>query len=515
MDECQPYSLTAPEYVGPDPGVDEDLTPESLVVRREVFFREGSPFAPVNTEDIVGIDRVLEDLDEVVHWLQNPERYAELNARCEPGIILAGPPGTGKTMTARWIATESKAHFINMREWPRTKLEMTAEDIAALYECARAFCRETGKPVILFCDEFEGYARARFSDGITPTQTGLIEQFLEELSGIKGNNYGLLTVGCTNHLENIDSALKRDGRMGLHYYFSAPDRPGKSLLLQHYLKEYNVGDIDYDNLSYFFESDDHAAVIEEACMKAWRNACRHAIKAGTKLPVLGEQDLIKVFIRHLVGPPPTFMDRSADDILQTAIHEVGHALAALLNDIPLRLITVQAGKMSLGRTIFAGVREHVATVGELRAHIRLMYGSIAAEKLCGIEDHVGPNGDRTSATALAHQLVDDMAEGGNTGLVSFKSLGGGRNNLGAGIGQAVSHRLLDGADEDVQKILITEYIASVRDMRGIGANEDESRGIVETLAKILVERVTMTGPEFRAEVDKLGVRLVRSQPDVY
>lgn len=136
----------------PSPAEDQ---PASLEERCRALFREGSPYAPVERSEIVGIDHVLARVDEVLHTLVHAERYAQAGARLEPGVLFAGPPGTGKTLAARYLATASGALFVDARTFPLSREERRSADVRALFRHAREARSEQGRPVILFWDELD------------------------------------------------------------------------------------------------------------------------------------------------------------------------------------------------------------------------------------------------------------------------------------------------------------------------------------------------------------------------
>src|SRR5262249_28825303 len=128
---------------------------------RSKEFETGSSFAPVERGQIVGIDSLVEQLEEVIVWLRNPDWFVNQNARLEPGLLFSGVPGTGKTLLARYLASCSNALFISVRSWPVSGDMVTAADVADLFRRARAFYAEQKRPVLIFWDEFEIYARKR------------------------------------------------------------------------------------------------------------------------------------------------------------------------------------------------------------------------------------------------------------------------------------------------------------------------------------------------------------------
>lgn len=461
---------------------------------RHHLFRTGSSFKPTSREEIVGIENVLQEIDGITHWLRHSETYSAIGARLEPGVIFSGSPGTGKTLLARYVATESEAFFVNVRDFPHNGSFLHDSDIAALFSLSRSTFKRTNKPIILFWDEFEGAARERGRDNITPDQAAAISQLTAELDGIHGKNEGVLLIGCTNYDYQIDQALLRPGRMGIQIEFNAPDREGKEKLLNYYLQKVNTrGAINLEILSYFFDDDDTAATIEEAVNEGWRIAIMNRIKSGKMVErdsiYLTENDLIEVFLNRLIGPPPTFISLDSANLFDLAVHECGHALAALVWGIPLRLITVRPGKKALGRTFTAKINHSFGKIDEQRAQLRIGVGGIVAEDVTGIGRSIGSTGDTSAITNIASQLVDIHGEGKLGGLLNVAGF-----TERWDISPRISSYLLEQKDRDMMR----ELELAEQDVRiafeGIGA-----LAIME-IAETLSKTQTMTGEQFTALV---------------
>lgn len=463
--------------------------PEDKLERlRAELFENGSEFLLTKRSDIVGVDQVLTEIDDVIHWVKHHRDYQKYESRLEPGIVFEGKPGTGKTLVSRYIASESDALFINVRDWPHNGSLLTDNDIAELFKTARETYTKTDRPIILFWDEFEANACERAN--AAPEQQAAVSQLTAELDGIHGKNQGLLLIGCTNYVHAIDQALMRSGRMGLHIEFQAPDRAGKCAILGHYLDGTQTkGKIDVETLSYFFDGDATAADIEEACVEAWRYAVRRTIKGESNKPALSQIDLMEVFVKRLVGPPTMFINLELEKRARVAVHEVGHAIMALVYGIPLRLITVQPGKKSLGRVIYAEIEEHIGTLDEYVDRVRISLGSIAAENVANIPAGVGTSGDIEQATSLAHHLVDVLNYGNN--IVNLVQLGEARGAHSMEPPRPnVSERTIEAADQDINTLLSRVQGEALATMKMIGSEK------LWAISNEVNNRVTMTGTEF-------------------
>lgn len=455
-------------------------------LRRELF-RTGSAFKPTSRDEIVGIDNVLGEIDEIIHWLRHADQYSEHDSRLQPGVVFSGKPGTGKTLVSRWIATASGALFINVRDFVHRGALFTDADIRELFKLARQTHEDTGKPVVLFWDEFESCAVER-SDG-TPEQQSVVSQLTAELDGIHGKNQGILLIGCTNYFTSIDSALTRRGRMGVHIEFHSPDRAGKEKILAFYLGKMNTTpDIEIDTLSYFFPKHNTAADIEEACVEAWRHAVRRAIDSGGN-PCLAQDDLVQVFIKQLVGPPTTFT-LPEDERMPIAIHESGHAIVALTYGVPLRLITVQPGKKSLGRVMVDDLKEYIGTVPETINYMKMTLGGMAAEHTAGLPPMTGAGGDILRVNETAEYLVTQLAAGKRTNLLNVSALT--RQCGYYPIAPQISENVVADLDYDVR------YLLTNVEEDAYWATERVGRENLYKIAETVNERVTMTGTQFRA-----------------
>jgi cell division protease FtsH len=464
-----------------------ELSENDMEAKRQDLFANGSEFLKTAKSDIVGIDNVLNEIDDVIHWLVHAPIYQEHKSRLEPGIVFEGDPGTGKTLVSRYIASESNALFVNVRDWPHNGAFLSDQDVSKLFALARATYAVNGQPIVLFWDEFEGNAMERAN--ATPEQASAVAQLTAELDGVHGKNEGVLLIGCTNYIHAIDHALLRSGRMGLHIEFHAPDREGKGQLLDHYLGKITTeGVIDIETLSYFFDTGATAADIEEACVEAWRYAVRRSIEEGRSV-ALSQVDLMKVFVKRLVGPPTAFVNLSHKERRIVALHETGHALTALIYDVPVRLITVQPGQRTLGRVITAEINDYVGTQKDFLNHMRVSGGSIAAEGVAGLDATIGSVGDISQVMEYAHRLTDVLNFNGST----FNPVALSESRNGAMMEQmapSVADDTIREYDEKVKSLVKEVEHELARTMNKVGDNA------LWALADCVNDRVTLTGQEF-------------------
>lgn len=456
---------------------------------RDQLFAEGSAFKRTVREEIVGIDNILGEIDEIIHWLRHSDVYGRFGSRLQPGVIFSGCPGTGKTLVSRWIASASDALFVNVRDFFHKGALFTDRDIQDLFHRARATYAQSKRPIVLFWDEFENAARERGDGATTPEQRSTVSQLTAELDGIHGKNEGILLIGCTNYSATIDEALKRRGRMGLEIDFYAPNRAGKELILSHYLSRMTTSKaIDVHTLSFFFTKENTAADIEEACVEAWRNGVRRFIEQPSLgEPTLNQDDLIKVFIKQLVGPPTTFTLAKAER-LPIAIHECGHAIVALTYSVPLRLVTVQPGKKALGRVMTADPQEYIGSTDDTLNRMRVGFGGIAAERTAQIPAITGAAGDIKNVNLNADHLVTALGTGTRTGMFSMTSLE--RRVEYSTLNPQISGGVLERADADVKDLLL------LVEKDACFATDRVGKANLLKIATEVDKRVTLTGIQF-------------------
>ena len=477
--------------------VDVRTSSDKLTPKRDGLFRTGSKFAPVQRNEIVGIDNILVQLDEVLDWLINYKDYSRFGARPEPGIVFQGSPGTGKTYTSRYMATMADALFVDVRDFPYSGRTLSALDVKDLFKRARRVHDETNKPVILFWDEFEGVAGDR-SRNIPTEQKAAISQITAELDGINGKPTGVLLIGCTNYGDELDPALLRPGRMGMHVEFNTPDRTGKAKLLKLYLSKIKTkGEVDFDTASYFFDDNDTAAAVEEAVQEAWRFAVYRWIREGKtrKSPYLTQADLIEIFLKRLVGPPPAYSDVTPEALYRVAVHEVGHALVAHLLGVGLRLLTVRPGKEHLGKTLTYFKDSRTATIEEIESQLAVGVAGFVAEDVAGVPRGADSEGDTKAVTQIALNLIDSQGFGKRSGFVNPYALQKRFYN-----GGGVSEKVLAAADSDIEEVIGQAEKTAKALLVNFGADK------LKALASRLIEVQTMTGKDFSGEVRALGAR---------
>ncbi len=464
---------------------------DELEHARAELFATGSAFAPATADEIAGLDDVVARVDGLVRWLADADRFAEHGARLEPGVLFEGPPGTGKTLLARYLATASGARFVDVRDLPIAG-ELGEADIRALFRLARETRSREGCPVVLFWDELDELCPGPFGPG-DGTRSRVAAALLAELDGVRGKARGVLLVACSNEPDELDPALLRPGRLGLRIELRPPDPAGQRLLLAHQVGRYPGGDaIELDELVPFLAPEDTAAAIEEAVASAWRASVTCALDAGAA-PLLAQADLREALAERLLGAPPGFLRLSGRERFRVAVHEAGHALAALAFAGELRLVTIRPGRTTLGTTLTEPFPA-AGTLDALLAELRVGLGGIAAERVANLPAGTGCAGDTLRVSELALRAVELFAAGRRSGAFNPDATARRRAHRQPELSDA----LLAGADLDAQELVAAALADVERVLRSIG------RRPILALAQVLAERETMTGAEFQAAARRSG-----------
>ncbi len=390
---------------------------ELLDKRGWFIFGEKSVFQPVQRNEIVGIDHILTEIDLYVRLIQNFGELESKNAELDTGVIFVGAPGSGKTYCARYLATEAKARFIDVSKFPRRKSLFTAEDIAYLFSLLKQYVTEKNEPIIVFWDEFETFTDVEKNEDKKIALAG----FKTELSGIQGKLRGVFIVVATNKPSLIPDDVVRPGRLGKIIRFTELTRHAKKILLEHFVNQYEHDqDIDFESLS-FLISADYPPDIEETVKDAWRYNVMAALGTDKK-PCLTKKGLIKVLIKQARGTPngATLSNRDMNAI---GIYEIGRAIITRTLKYNSQLIVLERVGFSDAYRIAENEQYSVnIPLNKICDHIAIKYGGIIAQELCGIEPNTKQIHDFNSATADAHNFVEQLRSGRLSTEFSISSL---------------------------------------------------------------------------------------------
>lgn len=392
---------------------------KKLRLQKEFVLESSAEFTPVKREEIYDSEQIFPQLEPIFDYLINYRAYHREGISVDGGAILCGVPGMGKTMFTRYIATQSKARFLNVREFPvkiKKNLHMwQPQDIAALFHFSAQWVRKHHQPIVLFIDQFDAFLKSNSPD--------VENQFELELDGFLARGSGIFLLATSQSMPNavpndgdddddglapsFGGALFRRGRIGTHIPFIKPDFGQCVKLLTGFLAEHPHEDgIDVDSLVHLLRGPT-AADLKYAVSEARQLARREMVKAGAE----GEQ-LAKASITqsHLVE---IFLSKTLDretghtlnekETYETCVHEIGHYAAARAYGMGVRFASVRPGLRSLGIT-FEHDEAKSTTHEDLRRNIAFCCGSWEAEDLCGVSANTGKRADLEMANDFAAEL---------------------------------------------------------------------------------------------------------------
>lgn len=425
----------------------------------------------VRFSDVHGCDEAKDELQELVEFLLNPERFSSLGGKLPKGVLLVGPPGTGKTLLARAVAGEAGVPFFYMSgsEFDEVYVGVGAKRVRELFTQAR------GKsPAIIFIDELDAIgAKRNERDAAYVKQT--LNQLLTELDGFSQST-GVIILAATNYPELLDKALTRPGRFDRKVVVDLPDVRGRMDILKHHMKNIQIGtDVDIAVIARGtpgFSGADLENLVNQAAIYASRN----------KQPKVTPKDLDYAKDKIMMGAEARSRIIQDKDKILTAYHEAGHALVAYFSpsSMPLYKITIVPRGMALGVTHFLPEMDMVSkNYTQYLSDIDVSMGGRAAEELIFGEDQVtsGITADLRSATETAFTLVTRFGYSKKLGNVDLST---NYNSLSSETKQEIEaevRRLVEEARQRATKILT------------------EKRHELELLTKALVEYETLTKEE--------------------
>jgi cell division protease FtsH len=356
----------------------------------------------VTFDDVAGVDDAKQELEEVVDFLRNPERYHRLGARIPHGVLLYGPPGTGKTLLARAVAGEAQAAFFTMSasEFVEAIVGMGASRVRDLFRQAKE-----AAPSIVFIDELDAIGRSRASaggfSGSNDEREQTLNQILTEMDGFEPDT-NVVVLGATNRPEVLDKALLRPGRFDRRVAVQPPDKPGRVAILRIHARAVPLADdVDLEQIAASTPGAtgaDLALVVNEGALFAARRGhdrvCQRDLTDAIEKTILGTE-------RQVV--------MSEEDRLRTAYHESGHALVGMLTPgaDPVRKISIIPRGQALGVTLSTPEADRYSyDRDELLAKIKVSLGGRAAEKVVYDEVTTGAESDIQNLTRIARGMVE-------------------------------------------------------------------------------------------------------------
>ncbi|MCX8064663.1 MAG: ATP-dependent zinc metalloprotease FtsH [Candidatus Hydrogenedentes bacterium] len=447
----------------------------------------------VTFEDVAGVDEAKEELQEIVEYLKDPRKFSRLGGKIPRGVLLVGPPGSGKTLLARAVAGEANVPFFSISgsDFVEMFVGVGASRVRDLFQQGYK-----NAPCIIFIDEIDAVGRQRGAGlgGGHDEREQTLNQLLVEMDGFNSNE-GVILMAATNRPDVLDKALLRPGRFDRQIVVGLPDVRGRRQILEVHIRKQKVpldDDVDLDILAKStpgFSGADLANMVNEAALLAAR-------RNKEKVSMIDFEDAKD---RVLMGPARKSLALSPKEKLQTAYHEAGHALVArLLPDAdPIHKATIIPRGPSLGVTSFLPEEDrHNLTQKWCLATIRVTMGGRAAEEIVFNEFTSGCANDLLQATKLAHSMVCEW------GMSSLGPIAFGRNDevfLGRDFVRMreFSEETAAAVDREVHKILEEAY----RDAKTL---LERHKNVLDELAKKLHDKEVLESDEVDEVICTVG-----------
>lgn len=437
----------------------------------------------ITFQDVAGEDEAKESLQEVVDFLHNPGKYAQIGAKLPKGALLVGPPGTGKTLLAKAVAGEAKVPFFSL----------SGSDFIELYvgvgaSRVRDLFKEATKnaPCIIFIDEIDAIGRSRDSKygGGNEEREQTLNQLLSEMDGFDTSK-GILVLGATNRPEILDKALLRPGRFDRRVIVDKPDLKGRVEILKVHAKDVHLDDsVDLDAIALATSGAvgaDLANMINEAAI----NAVQHGREYVT------QKDLFDAVEQVLVGKEKKDRIMSKEERKIVSYHEVGHALISALqkNSEPVQKITIVPRTMgALGYVMHVPEEEkYLQTEAELHDRLVSLLGGRAAEEVVFGNVTTGAANDIEQATNIVTNMVTRFGMSKRFGLMGLATVES--EYLGGGARLTCSDRTAADVDTEIMETLKQCYEEAKELLSG-------NREVMDELAAYLIEKETISGKEF-------------------
>ena len=436
----------------------------------------------IRFDDVAGEDEAKESLAEIVDYLHNPQKYTDVGASMPKGVLLVGPPGTGKTMLAKAVAGEANVPFFSISgsEFVEMFVGMGASKVRDLFKQAKEKA-----PCIVFIDEIDAIGKKRdnqLSSNDEREQT--LNQLLTEMDGFDDNN-GVIILAATNRPESLDPALTRPGRFDRRVPVELPDLAGREAILKVHAKKIKTSDdVDFHTIARMASGASGAELanmINEAALRAVRN----------NRTVVTEADLeesIEVVIAGYQKKSAVLSDQEKKTV---AYHEIGHALVAAMqsHSAPVQKITIiprTSGALGYTMQVETGDK-YLMSKDELANKICTFTGGRAAEEVVFGEITTGASNDIEQATKLARAMITRYGMSEEFDMVALETV----NNqyLGGDTSLACSTATQQEIDKMVVSLVKRQHEKAIQILK-------DNRKALDALAKYLYEKETITGEEF-------------------
>ena len=436
----------------------------------------------IKFSDVAGEDEAKESLQEIVNYLHDPSQYREIGASMPKGILLVGPPGTGKTMLAKAVAGEANVPFFSISgsEFVEMFVGMGAAKVRDLFKQAKEKA-----PCIVFIDEIDAIGKKRDGQvGGNDEREQTLNQLLTEMDGFEGNN-GVIILAATNRPESLDPALARPGRFDRRVPVELPDLQGREAILKVHAKKIKVADqVDFHQIARMASGASGAElanIVNEAALRAVRNGRKYATQADL-------EESIEVVIAGYQKKNAILTDREKWTV---SYHEIGHALVAALQNhsAPVQKITIiPRTSGALGYTMQVEEGNHyLLTQEELENKIATYTGGRAAEEVVFGTSSTGASNDIEQATKLARAMITRYGMSPDFDMVALESVT--NQYLGGDSSLTCSMETQTEVDRQVVALVKREHAKATAILQ-------ENREKLDELAKYLYEQETITGEEF-------------------
>lgn len=438
----------------------------------------------IKFDDVEGVDEAEESLAEIVDYLHNPKKYTEIGAQMPKGILLVGPPGTGKTMLAKAVAGEANVPFFSISgsEFVEMFVGMGASKVRDLFKQAKEKA-----PCIIFIDEIDAIGGKRMAGGMSgghDEREQTLNQLLTEMDGFEGNT-GVIILAATNRPEALDPALTRPGRFDRRVPVELPDLKGREAILKvHCKKIKTVPNIDFTQVARMASGASGAElanIVNEAALRA--------VRAGRKMATQADlEESIEVVIAGYQKKNAILTDKEK---MIVAYHEVGHALVAAMqtNSAPVQKITiVPRTSGALGYTMQVDEGNHyLMSKEEIENKIATFTGGRAAEEVAVGSVTTGASNDIEQATKLARAMITRFGMSEDFGMVALETVS--NQYLGGDASLACSADTASEIDRQVVALVKAQYEKAKQIIK-------DNKQKLDKLAQYLYMHETITGEEF-------------------
>ena len=436
----------------------------------------------IKFDDVAGEDEAKENLTEIVDYLHDPSRYQEIGASMPKGVLLVGPPGTGKTMLAKAVAGEANVPFFSMSgsEFVEMFVGMGASKVRDLFRQAKEKA-----PCIVFIDEIDAIGKKRDGQmGGNDEREQTLNQLLTEMDGFEGNT-GVIILAATNRPESLDPALTRPGRFDRRVPVELPDLKGREAILKVHARKIKVAeDVDFEKVARMASGASGAElanIVNEAALRAVRDGRKFATQADL-------EESIEVVIAGYQKKNAILTDKEKWTV---AYHEIGHALVAAkqTNSAPVQKITIiPRTSGALGYTMQVEEGNHyLMTKEEIENKIATLTGGRAAEEVQFGVISTGASNEIEQATKLGRAMITRYGMSSDFDMVALETVT--NQYLGGDASLACSAETQAQIDRKVVELVKSEHQKALNILT-------ENRAKLDELAKYLYEKEAITGEEF-------------------